>query len=196
MRADTITLGVEEKYSPEELAEIAKNMALAFAEVETITGEKKTSDAAFNSRIKEAESSLASLARQYNKGCEVAQIGCDIRYDAPTVGKKSYIRMDTGETVEVHDMEWSEKQESIQFPLCETPSDEQVANALESAMSNSEPVIHCPKCKTAQVNKVDDEWVCLKCGFKTKDEDDLIFDMPTIDPPPPTDSEQPGASPA
>lgn len=137
MRADTITLGVEEKYSAEERAEIANNLAAAVAEAEAVSGEKKASDAAFNGRIKAAEEKVSALARQYNKGCEVAQVGCDIRYDVPEVGKKSYIRMDTGETAEVHDMSWEEKQETIQFPLAE-PSPDQVNETLDKMQAAGE----------------------------------------------------------
>jgi hypothetical protein len=151
MRPDTITLMVEEKYTAEELAEIASKMAGAIAEVEAITGEKKTSDAAFNARLKKADEQVSALARQYNKGCEVAQIGCDIRYDMPEIGKKSYIRMDTGETVEVYDMNWEEKQDTLQFPLTPAePSPDQVSDALDKMQAAGElppepPIIDPPK---------------------------------------------------
>jgi len=124
MRPDTITLAIEEKYSTEEKADIAQKLAAAIAEQETIAGEKKVSDAAFNERLKRCDGQITTLAKQYNKGCESAQIGCDIRYDNPEVGKKSYFRMDTGELVETHDMSWEEKQETIQFPLGEAKAAE------------------------------------------------------------------------
>jgi hypothetical protein len=171
MRADTITLGIEEKYTPTEKAEIADKMAAAVAEVETISGEKKVSDAAFNGRLKKADESVSALARQYNKGCEVAQIGCDIRYDVPEVGKKSYVRMDTGEAVEVHDMSWKEKQETLQFnlptdpnaPLTTQPTDDQVSDVLGAMDTTPE----------------------------------TTPDPPIIDPPiPPPEDPQPGADPA
>jgi len=153
MRPDTITIAVEEKYTPEEKAEIAGHMAAAVAEAETITGEKKLSDAAFNERIKKAEAQVTQLARQYNKGTEIAQIGCDIRYDMPEPGKKSYVRMDNGETAEVHDMSWEERQDTLQFPL--------TATAIDAA-----PVYRCPKCKNAAIVAIDDRWKC-GCGFET-----------------------------
>ena len=187
MRPDSITLGIEEKYSAEEFADIAKKMAAAIAEVETISTEKKVSDAAFNERIKKADAEVSTLARRYNKGCEVAQIGCDIRYDVPEVGKKSYVRMDTGEAVEVHDMSWKEKQETIQFPLAAAPepSAEQITETLADvqASATDQPTFRCPKCKAAQINCVDNAWVCLKCGFRTQDEDELLFDIPSGEPP-------------
>lgn len=131
MRPDTITLAIEEKLTAEEKAEIAGSLAIAVADVETISGEKKVSDAAFNERIKRAEEQITQLAKRYNKGCETAQVGCDIRYDSPEVGKKQYVRMDTGEVAETHDMNWEEKQETIQFPIAQ-PTDEQVNAALSS----------------------------------------------------------------
>src|SRR4029077_9663993 len=77
-------------------------------------------------RIKKHEAEASELAKQYSKGGETGQIGCKIRYDIPVAGKKSYIRMDTEETIEVHDMSLEEKQETLQFPLVasEPPKDE------------------------------------------------------------------------
>ncbi len=117
MRPASITLAIFEKYSPEELTTTAKEMAQAQSEMESAEAEKKTSDGVFNERIKTHAAKVSELAQRYNKGGETAQIGCTIRYDIPTVGKKSYIRMDSEEVVEVHDMNWDEKQETIQFPL-------------------------------------------------------------------------------
>jgi len=137
MRPDTITLAIEEKYSAEEKAALAEKLAAAIAELETITGEKKVSDAAFNERIKRCDGQITTLAKQYNKGCETAQIGCDIRYDNPVVGKKSYYRMDNAELVQTLDMNWEERQETIQFPLGESQPTDHVAAApddLEQAM--------------------------------------------------------------
>lgn len=136
MRPDTITIAIEEKYKPEELAEIAGKLAIAVADLETIAGEKKVSDAAFNERLKRCDGQITELAKRYNKGCETAQIGCDIKYNHPEPGKKSYVRMDTGELVESHDMSFAEKQEMLQFNLTILPADETPAEPddLEKAM--------------------------------------------------------------
>lgn len=117
MRPTEITLAIFEKYQPEELVSVAKDMAQAQSEMETAENEKKVSDGVFNERIKAYAANVSELAKKYNKGGETAQIGCTIRYDIPTVGQKSYIRMDSEETVEVHDMTLQEKQETLQFPL-------------------------------------------------------------------------------
>jgi hypothetical protein len=201
MRPDTITLGIEEKYTPEKFADIASRMAAAIAEVEAITGEKKVSDAAFNERIKKAENTTLTLARQYNKGCEVAQIGCDIRYDCPEPGKKSYIRMDNGETVEVHDMNWEEKQETIQFPLAASPDTPTLAQPTDDQVSEAlgkleEARVRCPRCKAAKISTVDNLYLCFNCSFQTANEDELLIDLPNQPPsqdPPPDQPNEPAA---
>jgi hypothetical protein len=155
VRPETIIIAIEEKYTPEEKAEIAGKLAIAIAESEVIAGEKKVSDAAFNERLKRCDGEITTLAKQYNKGCETAQIGCDIRYDHPEVGKKSYFRMDRNELVSTHDMSWEEKQETIQFPLVEQTATSDIAPAetpsplpddLEKAMgmSSEEVTRICP----------------------------------------------------
>jgi hypothetical protein len=117
MRADTITLSIEEKFSTEEMTEIAQKLVAAQTSMEEQEAEKKISDSHYNERIKGFAAEVSAFAKQYSKGSELAQIGCDIRYDNPEPGQKSYVRMDTGETVQTHPMSWEEKQETIQFPL-------------------------------------------------------------------------------
>jgi hypothetical protein len=139
MREETITLAIFEKYPPDELAETAQKLVQAMADQETAETEKKLSDAVFNERIKKHGADAAMFAKQYGKGGESAQIGCDIRYDHPEPGKKSYFQMDRNELVETHDMSWEEKQETLQFPLTASadsetiaqPTDEQVNGALD-----------------------------------------------------------------
>lgn len=144
MRPDTITLAIFEKYTPEEMRETADKLVQALTEKETAETEKKASDAVFKERINTHEAEAIALATRYTKGGEAAQIGCDIRYDVPEVGKKSYIRMDTGEAVEVHEMNWEEKQETIQFPLA--PSPEQVDQALTKISEEVTRVCPYPGC--------------------------------------------------
>lgn len=121
MRPDSITLAIFEKYTPEELADTATKLVQALADQETAETEKKTSAPVFKERIAKHAADASALAKHYSKGGETAQIGCTIRYDVPTVGQKSYIRMDREETVEVHDMSLEERQETLQFPLTAAP---------------------------------------------------------------------------
>ncbi len=133
MRPDSITLAIFEKYSTKELAKTAQTMAQAVSDMEGAEAQKKVSDGVFNERIKKHAAEVSELAQKYNKGGETAQIGCAIRYDIPVVGKKSYIRMDSEETVEVHDMTIEEKQETLQFPLSTQMADQKPSEPQPSA---------------------------------------------------------------
>ena len=145
MRPDSITLAVFEKYSPEELATTAASLVQALADKETAETEKKMSDSAFKERINKHEGEAAEFAKRYGKGGETAQIGCSIRYDVPTVGKKSYIRMDREETIEVHDMSIEEKQETLQFPLTSSPAeDPKPAEEKSKKTKKREPEMPAP----------------------------------------------------
>src|ERR1035437_3527223 len=137
MRADTITLAIFEKYTLEEKTVIADKLAEAQANMETVEIEKKIYDSAFNDRIKQFSASVSSLAKMYNKGGETAQIGCDIRYDHPEPGQKSYFRMDRAELVETHDMSWDEKQETLQFPLSASPDAPTIAQPTDDQANDA-----------------------------------------------------------
>jgi hypothetical protein len=145
MRDDTITREIREEYTPEELSEMGKKLAGKMADMEAVSSEKSAADATFNERKKVLQSEAETLYRQINKGYEMAQIGCDIRYNDPAPGQKSYYRMDTSLCVETVEMTWEEKQEELQFNLNAAaegqpqPSDEQVSEALENLATDPEP---------------------------------------------------------
>jgi hypothetical protein len=140
MRPDSITLAIFEKYSAEEMTTTAQQLVQALNDKETAETEKKLSDSVFKERINKHESEATELAKRYSKGGETAQIGCTIRYDMPTVGKKSYIRMDREEVVEVHDMSLEEKQETLQFPLTpSTPAVEETSKPEKKSRAKEPP---------------------------------------------------------
>jgi hypothetical protein len=137
MRDDTITLQIREDYRPEEIAEMGKKLAGKLADLETVASDKKAADATFNERKSNLQAEAETLFKQINHGYEMAQIGCDIRYNDPTPGQKSYYRMDNSAHVKTEDMSWEEKQEELQFNLHAPaegqpqPTDEQVVDELK-----------------------------------------------------------------
>jgi hypothetical protein len=137
MREDTVTRQIKEEFASAELVEMGKKLAGKMADLETVASDKKAADATFNERKQVLASEAETLYRQINKGYEMAQIGCDIRYNDPAPGQKSFYRMDTSAHVETVEMTWEEKQEEIQFNLIAPiegqpqPSDEQVNEALD-----------------------------------------------------------------
>jgi hypothetical protein len=139
VRPDSIIREIREEYTVEELAERAKNLTAKLADLETVASEKKAADATFNERKKVLESEIETIYRQYNKGYEMAQIGCDIRYNDPTPGQKSHYRLDTAALVETMEMSWEEKQDEIQFGMLplggEPPAPEPTAADLSQTLA-------------------------------------------------------------
>lgn len=154
MRPDSITLAIFEKYTPEEMATTAGALVQALADKETAETEKKLSDSVFKERISKHDAEAAEHAKRYAKGGETAQIGCSIRYDVPTVGKKSYIRMDREEVVEVHDMSPEERQQTMQFPLTASEEPKQDAPAPEKTPKRKPKDDSTPTPETTQTVEI------------------------------------------
>ena len=185
MRSDTITLSLKCPFSPEKLRDMADKLTRAINTREEIEEEKKASNAAFKSRLEECEKEIVPLARAYAKSYEMADVLCDIRYNDPEPGKKTYYRMAPSEAVETHDMTWEEKQEEIQFNLPQdgaapaesvTPPAADVipghsASELESLIGDVTPCSH-----PSVSNLHGTEWKCDACG-------EVLTEPPTIPPP-------------
>ena len=181
MRPDSITLAIFEKYSPAELADVAQKMAQAQSDMESAEAEKKVSDGVFNERIKKHAAEVSEHAQKYNKGGETAQIGCTIRYDIPEVGKKSYIRMDTEETVEVHDMSAEEKQETFQFPLgASSPAEPKPEDSVKPKKSTPQPTKPAESKTPNEITFKDIQSIAAQIATMTGEmRDSALLDMQT-----------------
>jgi len=178
MRSDTITLSLKCPFSPEKLRDMADKLTRAINTREEIEEEKKASNAAFKSRLEEYEKEIVPLARAYAKSYEMADVLCDIRYNDPEPGKKTYYRMAPSEAVETHDMTWEEKQEEIQFNL--------PADAAPSATDLDKLIPDTAVCAHPSVSNMDGSgWKCDACGEE-------LSEPPTI--PPPDKPEEFGAA--
>lgn len=169
MRAESITLELREKYTIEEKAEIADKLATAIADLDGIENDKSTANAEYNKQIKEKQAEIADFARKYNEGGELAQIGCEIRYDTPEPGKKSYFRYDNRELISTHDMSFEEKQETLQFPLAQV-------------------------CEHPVVTGKDGNYTCDKCGKVLTEPPDMEIEGPITPPGEPGRSQGAGAN--
>lgn len=140
MRQDTINKEIREDFTDADKIEMGAALAEKLVAIQAVESEKKSADSIFNERRKVLETEVESLASRYNKGYEMAMIGCDIRYDDPAPGQKSYYRMDTSQHVETLEMTWEEKQEELQFsmPPAVEPTKDEVAAELDKMMSQGE----------------------------------------------------------
>jgi hypothetical protein len=115
MRPQTTTRRLQRKLGEEQLLAIGKEMSDKVLEIESIETAKK--------RITPLREEMTLLGSKYNSGFEDVEIQCDIVYNYPEPGKKSVIRPDTKETIEVVDMTQEDLQEDLPFTQAEVVSD-------------------------------------------------------------------------
>jgi glutathionyl-hydroquinone reductase len=141
MRKDTITKALRCPYTEAEMVETAKKLAHEVGELQTVEEEKKASNSAFKERIDERTKEISQLASKYNKGYELRDVECDVRFNDPESGKKTIYRTDTAEAVETLGMTWEEKQDELQLNILpnDEPSEENIANTLENLDTTVQP---------------------------------------------------------
>jgi hypothetical protein len=120
-------------FSPEERAELARQLARQTQDLESLNDRKAQVVSEFTAKIKAANAEIFKIARLINNNYEYRDVKCDVLYDTPKRGYKRIIRMDTGEVVEDVPMSADELQQSLDFA---------VEAAVESA---SAPQIEEPK---------------------------------------------------
>ena len=91
-------------FTTEELKEIGIKLALENQSKERLEDKKKQAMSQFKSEIDAADAKIKSLAQKLARGSEDREIECDILFNTPEEGKKTTVRNDTGEIVQVQDM--------------------------------------------------------------------------------------------
>jgi len=132
MRPITTTRRLQRKLESEQLLAIGKEMSDKLLEIEQIETAKK--------RVTPLREELTLLGSKYNSGFEDVEIECNVIYNSPEPGKKTIIRPDTGETIEVVDMTKEELQEDLPFTEAEVVSDgpKQISGHIELEVPEEE----------------------------------------------------------
>jgi hypothetical protein len=97
-----------------EKAEIGQSMSNKALAIEEIEASKK--------RVQPLRDDIADLARRFNDGGNFRDVECVVKFDVPETGKKTIIRLDTNEEIDVQDMTADELQGVFDFE--EQPKDE------------------------------------------------------------------------
>ena len=110
---ETVIRPCKYTFTPEELREIAENMAEATQKLQSLEEERKAVAASFKEQCEQLLLTMRRAARRYRDGFEMRDIECEVRrdYDALTI---TYIRTDTGEIAAVRPMNDAEKQMRLQ----------------------------------------------------------------------------------
>lgn len=101
------------QFTEEELS--SKGRALADKHIEMAQYQADAKDCAtqFKAKIAAAEAEASGLSHAISSGYEYRRVDCTVHMDTPSVGRKTIIRDDTGQQVEVEDMTADEMQGSL-----------------------------------------------------------------------------------
>jgi hypothetical protein len=110
-------------FSPEEMTEIARELAIKTQLVPEIENNAKKAAAQFKEQLLNAKSEQDRAARLYKDGYEMRDIECFVERDFDT-GEIKYIRTDTGETARVEKMSMAERQMTIDQAIKKEPDEE------------------------------------------------------------------------
>ena len=115
MRSNKVEKCLRYEFSQSEILELGKTLAEANSKLARIEQDKKRVTADFGSQISNQQSLIQTVSQNISSGYEMRQIICHVVYNHPAQGRKTIVRTDTEEIVEIVEMTDDELQE--QLPL-------------------------------------------------------------------------------
>lgn len=97
-------------YTDKEQVDLAKQLAEAHQTHAQLDADLASVKNDFKSRISAIEAKVSDLSTKVSNGYRIEAVKCEWLFDSPSAGKKSLVRLDTFETVEVTDMVDADKQ--------------------------------------------------------------------------------------
>lgn len=101
------------EFSKPEIFDLGRELAEANGKKARIESDKKRVVSDFTAQISSAENTIATLSQNISTGYEIRAVVCRVEYNHPSVGRKTIVRSDTHETVEVLEMTDYEMQGSL-----------------------------------------------------------------------------------
>jgi hypothetical protein len=111
----TITKEIKHTLEESDKMKYGKYLAEKIAERDQITLEKKESMSEFKSRLDNVMTDINGFSEALNSGFEMREVKCEVFFNLPSPGKKTIVRMDTGEEIGIESMTEEEKQEELPF---------------------------------------------------------------------------------
>lgn len=100
-------------YTQAQLYEKGKRLADCTRQVNELEEEAKRVASDYKARISRIDNEVSLLCTAINTGYAMGDVDCEVTFNSPKNGKKTIVRMDTGETVGVEDMTVGELQDEL-----------------------------------------------------------------------------------
>ncbi|MBV9081800.1 MAG: hypothetical protein JOZ62_03930 [Acidobacteriaceae bacterium] len=118
----TVTTSIERPLTEAELAELGKKQARLLQDIGELVMEKKVAVDEFKAAIGEKQKQVEDISKRINLGLKRQDIECDVLFDTPEKGQKSFVAIATGQIVKVEEMTSADYQSRL-FDVDERPND-------------------------------------------------------------------------
>lgn len=103
-------------YTEKELLEIGKKLAEANRELEAAESEKKSITGTLKAKCDGIAARISQHSGELTNGYTYRSVPCEVRFDHPTKGMKTTIRLDSNETITTEAMTLAEMQMDLAIP--------------------------------------------------------------------------------
>ena len=102
-------------YTEKELLEIGKKLAEANRELEAAESEKKSITGTLKAKCDGIAARISQHSGELTNGYTYRSVACEVRFDHPTKGMKTTLRLDSNETITTEAMTLAEMQADLPF---------------------------------------------------------------------------------
>ncbi len=115
MRPEIVTKSIKRDFSQDELLNMADQITESVQHLSELKRAKADNDKAHKEIVEQEVGTINKLSGMYRRGYEFSDTECNVLYNSPEEGQKTWVRIDTGEVIGSDQMTDDEKQET--FPL-------------------------------------------------------------------------------
>ena len=112
----TVNTSIERLLKEPELAELGKQQARLLQEIGELVMQKKVAVDEFKAAIGEKQKQVEDISKRINLGLERQDIECDVLFETPEKGRKSFVAVATGQIVKVEEMTSADYQSRLFDP--------------------------------------------------------------------------------
>ncbi|MBV8811741.1 MAG: hypothetical protein JO033_23985 [Acidobacteriaceae bacterium] len=119
----TVTTSIERPLTEPELAGLGKQQARLLQDIGELLMQKKVAIDEFKAAIGEKQKQIEELSARINLGLDRQEVECDVLFETPEKGRKSFVAVATGQIIKVEDMISADYQSRL-FDPDELPENE------------------------------------------------------------------------
>jgi hypothetical protein len=113
VRLDITTVDLRHKFDPQERIRLAEDLAHTMLTKQSACKLFASAKKAHEEAVEKLDATITDLSRKLCEGWEYRDIRCKVLWNDPEIGKKTFVRLDTGEIAKIDDMTDAERQDPL-----------------------------------------------------------------------------------